>query len=51
MSKKVKNLIEKELTEKFSPLDGVAVISPKGIDGTKNNLLRRRRDARQAERS
>jgi len=42
MSKKVKNLIEKELVAKFSPLDGVAVISPKGIDGTKNNLLRRR---------
>jgi len=46
MSKKVKNLIEKELTAKFSPLDGVAVISPKGIDGTKNNLMRRRLGAK-----
>lgn len=46
MSKTVKNLIEKELTAKFSPLDGVAVISPKGMDGTKNNLLRRRLGAK-----
>src|SRR5271170_5710428 len=46
MSKKVKNLIEKELTARFSPLDGVAVISPKGMDGTKNNLLRRRLGAK-----
>jgi large subunit ribosomal protein L10 len=42
MSKKIKSLIEKELTNRFSSLDGVAVISPKGIDGLKNNLLRRR---------
>ena len=46
MSKKVKSLIQKELTTKFSPLDGVAVISPKGIDGTKNNQLRRRLGAK-----
>lgn len=46
MSKKVKSLIEKELTAKFKPLDGVAVISPKGIDGTKNNQLRRRLGAK-----
>jgi large subunit ribosomal protein L10 len=42
MSKKVKSLIEKELSTKFGPLDGVAVISPVGIDGIKNNQLRRR---------
>jgi large subunit ribosomal protein L10 len=42
MSKKVKNLITNELTTKFKPLEGVAVISPRGIDGIKNNLLRRR---------
>lgn len=42
MSKKVKSLIEKELSTKFGPLDGVAVISPMGIDGVKNNQLRRR---------
>jgi large subunit ribosomal protein L10 len=46
MSKKVKSLIEKELIAKFSPLDGVAVISPKGINGTKTNLLRRRLGAK-----
>jgi ribosomal protein L10 len=46
MSKKVKSLIEKELVNKFQPLDAVAVISPKGIDGTKNNLLRRRLGAK-----
>jgi large subunit ribosomal protein L10 len=42
MSKKIKSLIEKELNAKFNPLDGVAVISPKGIDGTKTNQLRRK---------
>jgi len=41
MSKKVKNLITNELAAKFKPLDGVAVISPRGMDGIKNNLLRR----------
>jgi large subunit ribosomal protein L10 len=46
MSKKVKNLIEKELITKFSPLDGLAVISPQGIDGTKSNQLRRRLGAK-----
>jgi large subunit ribosomal protein L10 len=42
MSKKVKNLITGELTVKFKPLDGLAVISPRGIDGIKTNQLRRR---------
>jgi large subunit ribosomal protein L10 len=42
MSKKVKNLITRELSEKFKALDTVAVISPRGIDGIKNNQLRRR---------
>ena len=42
MSKKVKNLITGELTTKFSTADAVAVISPSGIDGIKNNLLRRK---------
>jgi large subunit ribosomal protein L10 len=46
MSKKVKSLIEKELVTKFSPLDGVAVISPSGMDGIKNNGLRRRLGAK-----
>ncbi len=42
MSKKVKSLIEKELTTKFTSLEGVAVINPRGIDGVKNNQLRRK---------
>jgi large subunit ribosomal protein L10 len=46
MSKKVKGLIEKELIAKFSPLEGIAVISPKGMDGAKNNGLRRRLGAK-----
>jgi len=41
MSKKVKNLITQELSVKLKSLEGVAVISPRGIDGIKNNLLRR----------
>jgi len=42
MSKKVKGLITNELTAKFKGVDTVAVISPRGIDGLKNNQLRRR---------
>ena len=42
MSKKVKNLITKELASKLKDLDGLAVINPRGIDATKTNLLRRR---------
>jgi large subunit ribosomal protein L10 len=42
MSKKVKNLITGELTAKFKSVQTVAVISPRGIDGIKNNGLRRR---------
>jgi len=42
MSKKVKNLITNELTVKFKGLEGVAVINPRGINGVKNNQIRRR---------
>lgn len=42
MSKYVKNLIMKELTGRFDKVDGVAVISPRGIDATKNNGIRRK---------
>jgi large subunit ribosomal protein L10 len=42
MSKKVKSLMEKELSGKMSELDGVAVISPMGMGGTKTNILRRK---------
>ena len=42
MSKKVKNLITGELKKRFGDIDGVAVISPSGIDGTKNHGIRRK---------
>ena len=42
MSKPVKDQITKELTKKFEPLEGVGVINPRGINATKNNLIRRR---------
>jgi large subunit ribosomal protein L10 len=42
MSKKVKNLITNELAAEFKGVEGIAVISPSGIDGIKNNLLRRK---------
>jgi len=42
MSKKVKSLIEKETAERLKGIDAVAVISPRGIDAIKNNLMRRK---------
>src|SRR5437764_15392995 len=42
MSKTVKNLIIKELSGKLKELDAVAVINPRGIDGVKNNHIRRK---------
>lgn len=42
MSKKVKDLITKELEGKFQGIEGVAVINPRGINATKTNLLRRK---------
>jgi len=42
MSKKVKSLIEKELSSKLGNLDGVAVLNPRGLNATKNNALRRK---------
>src|SRR6266576_2233521 len=42
MRKKVKNLIQKELGERFKGVESVAVINPRGIDATKNNGIRRR---------
>jgi large subunit ribosomal protein L10 len=42
MSKKVKSLIEKELSGKLKDVDGVAVINPRGIDAIKTNGIRRR---------
>jgi large subunit ribosomal protein L10 len=42
MSKKVKSLIEKELTSKLKDVESVAVINPRGIGATKNNAIRRK---------
>lgn len=42
MSKLVKNLIEKELSNRLQDVDGVAVINPRGIDANKNHGIRRR---------
>ncbi|HEX8324990.1 MAG TPA: 50S ribosomal protein L10 [Tepidisphaeraceae bacterium] len=42
MSKKIKNLIEKQLGTQFVGVEGVAVINPRGMDGNKNNGLRRK---------
>ena len=40
MSKKIKNLIERELEHKFKDIEGCAVVSSRGLDGNKNNKLR-----------
>src|SRR3712207_3672464 len=42
MSKKVKNLITKELSDKIKDVDGVQVINPRGINANKNNSIRRK---------
>jgi len=42
MSKFVKNLITRDLAKRFEGVDGVAVISPRGIDGHKTHALRRK---------
>ena len=42
MSKKVKNLIERDLSNRFKDLEGCAVINPRGINAIKNNQIRRR---------
>jgi large subunit ribosomal protein L10 len=42
MSKRVKSLIEKELTSRLKDLDAVAVINPRGINAIKNNQIRRK---------
>jgi len=42
MSKKIKNLIEQDIGGEFADLEGIAVINPRGMDGNKNNKLRRK---------
>lgn len=46
MSKKIKNLIEKELGQEFFGVEGVAVINPRGMNGNKNNALRNKLHAK-----
>lgn len=41
MSKKIKGLIEKQLGGQFKDVEGVAVVNPRGMDGNKNNALRK----------
>jgi len=41
MSKYVKDLITRELSDRFKDVDGVAVINPRGINANKNNAIRR----------
>jgi large subunit ribosomal protein L10 len=40
MSKKVKALVERDIKNRLAGIDGVAVVSPRGLDGLKNNALR-----------
>lgn len=40
MSKKVKSLVEREIKSRIGDVEGIAVISPRGLDGLKNNKLR-----------
>ncbi len=42
MSKKIKNLIERELESKLKNVEGCAVLSSSGLDGNNNNKLRRK---------
>ncbi len=42
MSKKVKNLITRELTERFEGIEAVGVINPRGISAIKTNQFRRK---------
>jgi large subunit ribosomal protein L10 len=42
MSKQVKDLITRELAERFKDVEAVAVINPRGINAIKNNEIRRR---------
>jgi large subunit ribosomal protein L10 len=42
MSKKVKNLITRELTQRLDGIEAVGVINPRGINATKTNQFRRK---------
>ncbi len=42
MSKKVKNLIQREIAGRFEGVESIAVINPRGINANKNNAIRRK---------
>jgi large subunit ribosomal protein L10 len=42
MSKKIKNLIERELGSHLKDIEGLAVLNPVGLDGNKSNDIRRK---------
>ena len=42
MSKRVKSLVERDISNRLKDVDGVAVLNPRGINAIKNNLMRRR---------
>jgi large subunit ribosomal protein L10 len=42
MSKYVKNLVMKDVTARLKDIDTVGVINPRGINATKNNIMRRK---------
>src|SRR5260370_7678253 len=42
MSKKVKSLVTRELKKRLSDVEGVAVISRRGINGNRNHAIRRK---------
>ena len=42
MSKRIKGLLQKELTGRLTGVESVAVINPRGLDANKNNEMRRK---------
>ena len=42
MSKKVKSLIEKEISTRLGDIEAIAVVNPRGINAVANNQMRRR---------
>ena len=42
MSKRIKGLLQKELTGRLKDVESVAVINPRGLDANKNNEMRRK---------
>lgn len=42
MSKTIKNLLERDIEGKLKNIEGCAVLNPRGLDGNRNNKLRRK---------